>query len=197
MYVPKVLAFSGSARRESLNRKLLNIAVQAAIEAGAAVTVLDLNDYPLPIYHGDLEAREGLPGNARKLKQLFLEHQGLLIASPEHNASVSALLKNTIDWVSRPDGGQNGLVPYQNKVAALLAASPGNNGGLRGLPQLRAIMQTLGVLVLPQQYALARAHEAFDAQGRFNDPRTHASVAGIAQRLVETMRALAPTKQGA
>ncbi|HEY9397659.1 MAG TPA: NAD(P)H-dependent oxidoreductase, partial [Burkholderiales bacterium] len=119
MSLPRILAFAGSARRESLNRKLLNIAVQAAIEAGAAVTVLDLNDYPLPIYHGDLEAREGLPGNARKLKQLFLEHQGLLIASPEHNASVSALLKNTIDWVSRPDGGQNGLVPYQNKVAAL------------------------------------------------------------------------------
>ncbi|HEY9381832.1 MAG TPA: FMN reductase, partial [Burkholderiales bacterium] len=70
-------------------------------------------------------------------------------------------------------------------------------GGLRGLPQLRAIMQTLGVLVLPQQYALARAHEAFDVQGRFNDPRAHASVAGIAQRLVETMRALAPTRQGA
>lgn len=194
---PKILAFAGSANRASVNRKLLNVAARVAVEAGAAVTVVDLNDYPLPIYSGDLEAREGMPANARKLKRLFVEHQGLLIASPEHNASVSALLKNTIDWVSRPDGGQNGLVPYQNKVAALLAASPGNHGGLRGLPQLRAIMQTLGVLVLPQQYALGRAHEAFDAEGRLNDPRTHASVAGVAQRLVEIVRALANTKQSA
>src|SRR5690606_9908665 len=122
MQKPKILAFTGSGSRPSLNRQLLDVAVRAAEDAGAEVTTLDLSAYPLPLYEGALEAREGMPANARKLKTMFAAHQALLIASPEHNASVSALLKNALDWVSRPDSGQNGLVPYQNKIAALLAA---------------------------------------------------------------------------
>jgi len=186
---PKILAFAGSARRDSLNKKLARVAAQAATEAGASVTLIDLDDYPLPVYHGDLEDREGMPQNARKLKSLFIEHRGLLIVSPENNASVSALLKNTLDWISRPDGGQNGLVPYQNKVAALMAASNGDLGGVRGLPHLRQILQTLRVLTLSEQFTLPRAHEAFDAQGRLADPKQHASMTGVARRLVEVMAA--------
>lgn len=187
----RILAFSGSSRTGSVNRQLLEVAVQALERAGAAVTLIDLRDYPMPIYDGDLEAREGLPPNARKLKQLISRHQGLMIASPEHNAGVSALLKNALDWASRPADGQNGLVPFQNKVAALLAASPRNHGGVRGLPQLRAVLQNLGVLVLTEQFALQRAHEAFDADGGLIDPRARASVAGVAQRLTDVAAALA------
>lgn len=188
---PKILAFAGSARVGSLNKRLARVAVQAARDAGGEVTLIDLDDYPMPVYHGDLEAREGIPANARALKALFIEHQGLLIVSPENNASVSSLLKNTLDWVSRPDGGQNGLVPYQGKVASLFAASPGGYGGMRGLVHLRAILQTLGVLVLSEQFALARAHEAFTDDGALKDPRQHASVVGIAKRLVDVTARLA------
>ena len=186
----KILAISGSVREGSLNTSLLRVAADAVRAAGAEVTLLNLRDYPMPIYDGDLEAREGIPANARKLKAIFREHQGLLIASPEYNASVSALLKNTLDWVSRADGGENGLVPYQGKVAALFAASQGNLGGLRGLTHLRAVLQNVGVLVLTEQYALPRAHEAFTPEGRLSDPRAQASVAGIAERLVDLVNKL-------
>lgn len=187
----KVLAFSGSSRKDSLNGKLLAVAVEAARAAGAEVTVIDLRDYPMPIYDGDLEEREGIPANARKLKVIFKQHQALLIASPEYNASVSPLLKNSIDWVSRADGGENGNVPYQGKVAALIAASPGNYGGLRGLAHIRASLQNLGVLILTEQYALARANEAFTPEGKLIDPRAQASVTGIVQRLLEVTNKLA------
>lgn len=181
----KILAIAGSTRSESLNRALLAVAAEAVRAAGAEVTMLDLREYPMPIYDGDLEAREGIPANARKLKAIFREHQGLLLVSPEYNASIPPLLKNTLDWVSRPDGGQAGNVPYRHKVAALFAASAGALGGLRGLVHLRAVLQNLGVLVLSEQYALSRANEAFTPEGRLIDPRAQASVDGIAQRLVE------------
>lgn len=188
---PKILAFAGSARADSLNKKLARVAAEAARAAGGEVTLVDLDDYPMPLYHGDLEAREGVPRKARDLRTLFLSHDALLIVSPENNASVSSLLKNTLDWISRPTDGQNGLVPYQGKVAALLSASPGALGGLRGLAHLRQILQTLNVLVLPEQFALARAHEAFDAAGGLADAKQQAVVAGIARRLVEVAGRLA------
>lgn len=125
---PRILVFAGSARAQSLNKRLARVAAAAAEQAGAEVTLIDLDDYPLPVYHGDLEAREGVPGKARRLRELFVAHQGLLIASPENNASVPALLKKALDWMSRPDQGQNGLVPYDGKVAAPFAASPGALG---------------------------------------------------------------------
>src|SRR3978361_631370 len=105
----KVLAFAGSARRDSLNKKLVRVAAQAARDAGGEVTFVDLDDYPMPVYHGDLEAKDGLPENALKLRAMFLEHDALLIASPENNASVPSLLKNTIDWLSRSVGDGKGM----------------------------------------------------------------------------------------
>ncbi len=188
----RILAFAGSARRESLNKRLLAAAVPFAREAGADVTVVDLDDYDMPVYHGDHEEANGLPPAAQRLREAFLAHDALLIASPENNASVSSALKNAIDWVSRPHGGQNGLVPYQGKVAALLAASPGALGGLRGLQHLRAILQTLGVLVITEQFALGRAHEAFAADGGLADVRQRASVQGVVQRLVHVTARLRP-----
>ena len=188
---PRILAFAGSARAESLNKRLIATAVNGARAAGADVTLVDLDDFAMPLYHGDLESREGVPAAARRLKQLFREHHGLLIASPENNASVPAMLKNTLDWVSRPDAGQNGLVPFQNKVAALLSASPGALGGMRGLVHLRAILQSLGVLVISEQFALPRAHEAFGPGGELSDPKQRTSLGGVAGRLVEITRRLA------
>lgn len=181
----RVLAFAGSARKDSLNKRLVRVAAGVARDAGAQVTLLDLDDFEMPVYHGDHEAAGGLPPAAQRLREAFLAHDALLISSPENNASVPAALKNAIDWVSRPHAGQNGLVPYQGKVAALLAASPGALGGLRGLQHLRAILQTLGVLVITEQFALPRAHEAFDADGALAEPRQRASVEGVVRRLVD------------
>jgi len=182
---PKILVFAGSARRDSLNKKLARVAASAASAAGADILFLDLEEYPLPVYHGDLEAREGLPDNARQLKMLFKDRQGLLIVSPENNASISAMLKNTLDWISRQDGSESGLVPYKGKVAAIMSASTGGLGGLRGLVHLRQVLQTLGVLVLSEQFALSRAQEAFAPDGSLVDSRQHQTVANICARLVQ------------
>lgn len=138
----KILAFSGSARENSYNQKLVKIAALGASKVGAEVTVINLADYPLPLYNADLEKEQGLPENAKKLKQLMLEHDGLLIASPEYNSAFSALLKNTIDWMSRAESSDESsdekpLAAYQGKVAAIMAASPGALGGIRGLVFLR------------------------------------------------------------
>jgi len=187
----RILVFSGSARTASLNVQLARVVAKSARAAGADVTLLDLADHPMPLYHGDLEAREGVPQTVRALREVFRAHDGFAIASPENNASVSALLKNTLDWLSRPADGQNGLVPFQGKVAALFAASPGALGGLRGLAHLRQILAALGVLVLSEQFALARAHEAFDDAGELKDPKQQATVNGIVRRLVEVSAKLA------
>ena len=187
----RILVFAGSARAGSLNKKLARVAAAAVRAAGAEATFIDLADYPMPLYDGDLEAREGVPAGARKLKDLFIAHQGLLIVSPENNASVSALLKNTLDWISRQDGSESGLVPYQGKVAALAGASPGALGGLRGLTHLRAILQTLTVLVLSEQVALGRAHEAFNEDGSLKDAKQQAALAALARKLAELCAKLA------
>ena len=181
----KILVFSGSARTGSHNKQLASAAAHALQSAKASVTLIDLADFPMPIYNADLEEKEGVPSKVRELKALFMAHHALLISSPENNASVTSLLKNTLDWVSRPDAQHDVRLPYRNKVAALVAASPGALGGLRGLVHLRAILQTLGVLVLPEQFALARAHEAFAKDGALLDAKHQATLGGIARRLVE------------
>ena len=187
----KILVFSGSARMGSHNKQLASAAAQALQSAGASATLIDLADFPMPIYNGDLEDKEGVPAGARELKALFMAHDALLISSPENNASVTSLLKNTLYWVSRPDAEHDGRLPYRNKVAALVAASPGALGGLRGLVHLRAILQTLGVLVLSEQFALSRAHEAFAADGKLMDAKHQATLDGIARRLVDVSSHLA------
>ncbi|HYE35970.1 NAD(P)H-dependent oxidoreductase [Methylocaldum sp.] len=180
---PKILAFAGSSRERSYNKMLVRIAAAGARRAGAEVSVVDLRDFPMPIYDGDLEDREGIPANGLKFRQLMMAHQGLLIAAPEYNSSITALLKNTIDWVSRPVGGEDGLAPFRNKVAALLAASPGGFGGLRGLVHLRAILGNIGVIVLPDQLAVAKAHEAFQPDGMLINPKQHAAVEALGANL--------------
>ena len=187
----RILAFAGSARRDSLNKKLVRAAAQAVREAGGEVTLVDLDDYPMPVYHGDLEDREGMPENARKLRELFLAHDAFLISTPENNASTSALLKNTLDWLSRSigdgKGANSGLAPYRGKVAALMGATPGPWGTLRGgLPHLQHILSHLGVLVLGTHLPVAHADEAFAEDGSLKDARTAKSLHALAASLVET-----------
>lgn len=185
----RLLAFSGSIRKASFNRKLIAIAAAAARAAGAEVTELDLAEYELPIYHGDLEA-QGMPANARRLKDVFLAHTGLLLSCPEYNSGITPLLKNTIDWVSRPTPGERPLAGFSGKVAALMSASTGSLGGLRGLLQVRTILSNIGVLVLPDQVAVPNAAEAFDAGGALKDAAVHKRIEALAARAAEVTRKL-------
>lgn len=180
----KILAFAGSLRRDSFNKKLVRAAATKLREAGVETTTIDLRDYPLPIYDGDLEEREGIPQNALRLKALFGDHGGLLISSPEYNSSISGVLKNTIDWVSRPTEGEAPLAAFRGKAAALLSASPGGGGGLRGLVTVRSILGNIGVLVLPTQLAVPAAHKAFADNGSMLDE-------GLDDRLSSLMAELA------
>jgi len=176
MAQPRILAFAGSLRRESFNKKLITVAAAGATNAGASVTLIDLAGYPLPIFDADLEAESGLPPNAAILKNLFIESGGLLIASPEYNSSMTAVFKNTIDWVSRSVPGEAPLAPYSNKIVSLLSASPGALGGLRGLVHVRSMFGNLGAIVLPGQVTISKANEAFTDDGLLKDPRQQANV---------------------
>lgn len=176
----RVLVFAGSARQGSLNRQLARLGAESLRRAGAEATLIDLADYAMPVYHGDLEATEGVPATAVALGRLIEQHGGLLIASPENNASVSSLLKNSIDWLSRI----RDFDPLSGRTAALMAASPGAFGGVRGLYHLRAILNTLNVEVIAQQFLLPRASQAFDADGRLADAKQAAQLDKLAQRLV-------------
>lgn len=180
-----ILAFAGSTRKGSYNKQLVRIAAGAAEDAGAKVTVIDLRDYPLPVYDQDLEEQEGLPVNAQALKDLLLAHKGLLLACPEYNSSITAVLKNTLDWTSRAKPGEKPLACYQGKVAAIMSASPGALGGLRGLVHVRAILGNIGVLVLPGQVAVAKANEAFAEDGSLRDARQHESVRKLGRDLYD------------
>lgn len=187
MSQPRILALAGSTRTESWNKKLVRIAASEAEKAGGLVTRVDLRDFPLPIFDQDDETALGPPTNATKLKQLFVEHAGLLISSPEYNSSITAVLKNAIDWISRPVPGEPGLIAFRGKTAALLSASPGALGGLRGLVHLRAILGNIGVLVLPDQIAVPKANEAFSDDGSLKDPKVQSSVAALAKTLFGTV----------
>ncbi|MBX3364509.1 MAG: NAD(P)H-dependent oxidoreductase [Phycisphaeraceae bacterium] len=184
MSQPRLLAFAGSARKESFNRRLVAVAAAQAQSAGAVVTLINLHDFPLPIMDEDVEAASGLPAHARALKDLFLSHHGLLIACPEYNSSITPMLKNVIDWVSRPVPGEAPLGCFNGKVAALLSASPGALGGLRGLVHVRAILSSINVTVLPDQFALGKAHEAFNAEGALKDNANLDRIRAVVARLV-------------
>jgi len=182
----KVLAFAGSARKESLNRRLLAIAVTATRQAGGEVTAVELAGFAMPLYNGDDHAAHGFPEGVMRLKRLFLDHHALLIASTEHNSALSALLKNAIDWVSRSAPGEKSLEAFRGKTAALLSASPGALGGLRGLASLRSILTNIGTLVLPDQVAVPKADTVLRPDGSIPDEAIRARIASLAAALVTT-----------
>ena len=178
---PSLLIFAGSTRQQSFNRKLAHAAAAIARDAGASVTLMELSDFDIPLYNADLEA-QGTPADVIRLKEILWQHPAWVICSPEYNGSYTGLLKNTIDWVSSPvkDHAEwsSGLKPFTGKVVGLLSASPGAMGGLRSLSHLSPLLLNLQCWLTPQQFALARAGEAFDAEGRLAEP-ARAGVQGV------------------
>jgi NAD(P)H-dependent FMN reductase len=187
----RILVFAGSVRRASLNKTLARLAAAHCRALGADATYIDLADYPMPLYDGDIEAGDGPPENAFRLRELIAAHDGLLIASPEYNNSIPPLLKNTLDWVSRTPRVR-GANPFAGKVAGLLAASPGSLGGMRGLDHLRRVLDTVGMLVLPGVVAVAHADRAFDAEGRLGAAEDEARLRAMCARLAEVAGRLRP-----
>jgi len=184
---PKILAFAGSTRTGSFNKKLIKIAAAGAKEAGADVTLIDLRDFPMPLYDEDLEKQEGLPSSACKLKDLMQAHQGLLISAPEYNSSISGVLKNTIDWISRQRESEIPLASFKGKVSGLMSASPGGLGGLRGLVHVRAILENMGVLVIPNQMAISKANEAFNLDGTMKDEKQEEKIKKIGSEVTNLL----------
>lgn len=189
---PSILAFAGSTRRGSTNRRVLAVAAAAAEAAGAAVTLIDLRDYPLPVYDGDYETDHGVPAEALALKALFKSHRGLLIATPEYNTSISGVLKNTIDWVTRPVPGEAFLECFNGKVAALVSATLGPMGGIRAQAHLRQILSGINAVVLPEHWAVPGATDAsFGADGNLQDATHQAMVQRVGASLARFLSRLA------
>lgn len=187
-YQPKILAFAGALRIGSTNKKTVKVAAEGAKKSGAKVTYIDLRDFPIPIYDGDIETEIGFPENVLKLQELLAEHEGFLIASPEYNSSITGALKNVIDWTSRSHGDFNALKKcYDGKVVSLMSASPGGLGGLRGLFDVRKILSTIGVIVLPEQVAVSGSYQAFDENDNFIDEKMQERVEKLGVNLAEML----------
>jgi len=194
--MPKLLMFAGSARTASTNKQLATLAASIAQKADVDVTLIDLKDFEMPIYDGDLEGETGLPENAKRLKRLFVEHDGLFIASPEYNSSFSPLLKNALDWISRPHTeNEPPLWAYSGKVAALGSVAPGALGGLRGLVPLRMMLGNIGVTVVPNQVAISNGFSAFNDAGTLNDDRQFQMLKATVDQLILTTRAMSEPLQ--
>ncbi len=188
-YRPKILAFAGSLRKDSWNKKLVKIAITGAESAGADVTYIDLKDYPLPIYDQDIEDAQGLPENALKLKELMWKNDGFLISCPEYNSSMSACFKNVIDWTSRMAPKEEVYLScFIDKVVMLMSASPGGLGGLRGLVHAKAMFGNIFSIVLPQQKTISFADKAFEIDGNLKDPKKQQEIINLGKELTEFIR---------
>jgi NAD(P)H-dependent FMN reductase len=187
---PKILVFSGSTRTGSHNVRLAALAVKELALIDIDVTRISLADYPLPLYEGDLEASAGPPDNALKLNQMIMEHHGVFIASPEYSASVTPMLKNALDWVSRVrERGEPTYAAFKGRVFAISSASPGRSGGLRSLMALRQILELgCGALVVPEQVAIAQADHAFDDMDNIADIGIANLFRAVLTRLVDLAR---------
>lgn len=190
---PKILVFAGSIRTGAFSIATADAAMKELALQGAEVTRISLGDYPLPIMNQNLEREEGVPENAMKLARLIAAHDGMLIASPEYNASIPPLLKNAIDWVSRvrEDGGKP-FRPYAGKVAGLCSSSDGQFGGMRGLYHLRAVLMNCQVEIITPQCSVSRASQAFDENGDFKEERTRKMMQKVCRTLIERAAMLSP-----
>lgn len=188
---PKILVFAGSVRTGAYSGKTADAAMKELALQGAEVTRISLADYPLPIMDEDLESRDGIPQNAMKLARLMAAQDGLLIATPEYNASIPPLLKNVIDWISRisSDNGQP-LKPFAGKPVALCSSSPGKFAGIRCLNHLRPVMMNVGAEVITAQCSIGGAGDAFDEDGAIRDERTAKMMANLCRSLINHAAAL-------
>src|SRR5690606_19624473 len=184
-----VLVFAGSTRADSLNRKLAAVAASLAREQGASVTHIELKNYPLPIYEGDYEASHGVPPSAGELRGLLKRHDVWLIASPDYNSSIAPILKNVIDWVSRPVDGEDYVACFKQRTVGIMASSPGSSGGARGLPHLRHVLQHLGANVLGEQFTLPRGASAFTQTGSLADPARLQQLHEFVRKAIESAEA--------
>ena len=189
----KILVFAGSFRTGSFNARLAALAAKELAFIDAEVTHISLADYPMPLYNGDLEQTSGQPENAFKLKRLMINHNGIFIVSPEYNASMTPLLKNTLDWVSRVrENNEPPLAPYHNRVFALGAASNGTLGGMRSLIALRQLLELgTGALVIPEMISVRGAATAFDDNDNLRDEGLTKLLKSVLQRLVDVARQIA------
>jgi chromate reductase, NAD(P)H dehydrogenase (quinone) len=187
---PKILVIPGSLRNGSHNWRLAALAAKELALADAEVTRISLEDYPLPLFDADTAANQGLPQNAVQLQRMFAAHQGVFITSPEYSASVTPLVKNTIDWVSRARlRGEPNYAAFKDRVFALGAASSDSTGGVRSLMALRQILELgCGALVIPEQISVAHAAEAFDEMDNLKDESHAAALKALVRRLVELAR---------
>ena len=192
---PDILVFAGSIRKDSYHRKLARAAAERLARLGARVTFADLRDYPMPLYDGDLEAEQGLPPTAKTFKKLLRAHDVFVIASPEYNGSFTALLKNAIDWTSRPEPGERPAEVFRGKTAALLAGSPGPGGGRRGLRHLKELLEMIGVNVLSEQLIVPKITAAFDSEGGLARPEDAAALEHLVAALGEDRQT--PERQAA
>jgi chromate reductase len=190
MAAPKILVLPGSTRTGSYNIKLAALAAKELTLIDADVTRISLADYSLPLYEGDLESKAGAPANALRLKQMIMAHHGVFIASPEYSASVTPILKNAIDWVSRVrERGDPTYAAFKGRVFAISSASPGRAGGLRSLMALRQILELgCGALVIPEQVAIPQADNAFDDMDNIIDIATANLFRAQLARLVDMAR---------
>ncbi len=180
----KILAFAGSLRENSLNKKLVQQVAEYARINGAEVNYIDLLDFPMPLYNEDLQ-KDGFPKPAHEFKQLLKAHDGFLIASPEYNSALSGVLKNAIDWASRTEEGEEKLEAFKGKTAAIMTATPGALGGIRGLPPLRLILATIGMHVLPTQLAFGKADKGFNDDGSIKDEAIAQRAEALAKEFVD------------
>lgn len=164
-----VLAFAGSTRENSSNIQLINEAAEIARQMGANVTIVNLKDFPMPFYDADLEAKDNLPPKAKELRRLMIQSDVIFISSPEYNSSVSGVLKNTLDWLSRNENGEGSREAFKGKKFMIMSASPGSMGGARGLIHLEAIINNVGGEVIPLKISVKNSYEAFDEKGRLKD----------------------------
>ena len=185
-----IVAFAGSNRRESMNRKALALAVEGARNAGADVEVIDLREYPMPLYDAEWHAANGVPEGMLSLRRKMIDAPGLLIASPEYNTSITPLLKNTIDWLSQSVEGQSGRLPFENKVTGLMGASAGAFGTIRALPHVSYILSNLGAFVLPV-VAVPHADELVNADGSVRNERAAKALRELGARVARNAGNLA------
>ena len=181
----RLFAFAAALRRDSLNRKLLRLAAQAAERAGAVVDLADFREFDMPLYDGDVEAASGLPPGAHRLRERFLANDAFMIASPEYNFSIPGTLKNAIDWASRAQP-----YPWRGKPGMLLSASPSLVGGNRGVWAVRVPLEATGACVHPDMFSLPTAHQAFDDTGDLKDAKLAARLDKMVAAFVATARAI-------
>ena len=186
----RLLVCAGSARADSQHRKLARAAEAALIAAGAEATFVEIGEYDLPLYNQDIEEAAGTPAAARELRDMLVAHDGLALASPEYNGSYSPLLKNTIDWVSRPMAGERHSAAFHSKVAGLMSTAPGPGGGREGLRHLRELLEWLNVTVIPEQLAVPRSSQAFDAAGNLARPSDIQAMQVWGEQLVNCVQLL-------